>query len=79
VLWVGAATRDTGLSFTAFTFQFTHATDADTNAERDFVLGELKAAGAIGELVWHREGDRMTLGKVNHYVADGEIAVAWLV
>ena len=41
-LWVGAGTRDTGLSFTKFTFQFTHATDADTNAERDFILGELK-------------------------------------
>ena len=79
VLWVGAGTRDTGLSFTAFTFQFTHATDFDTNAERDFVLGELKVAGVIGEMVWRREGDRMTLGKVNHYVADGEIAVAWLV
>ena len=25
-LWVGAGTRDTGLSFTKFTFQFTHAT-----------------------------------------------------
>jgi hypothetical protein len=78
VLWVGAGTRDTGLSFTAFTFQFTHATDADTNAERDFVLGELKAAGVIGDFIWHREGDRLKLGKVNHYVADGEIAVAWL-
>ena len=49
-LWVGAGTRDTGLSFTDFTFQFTHATDADTNAERDFMLGELKAAGVIGEI-----------------------------
>lgn len=78
VLWVGAGTRDTGLSFTSFTFQFTHATDADTNAERDFVLGELKTAGVIGEFIWHREGDRLNLGKVNHYVADGEIAVAWL-
>lgn len=78
-LWVGAGTRDTGLSFTKLTFQFTHATDDDTNAERDFLLGELKAAGAIGEPVWHREGERLKLGKVNHYVADGEIAVARLV
>ena len=77
-LWFGAGTRDTGLSFTRFTFQFTHATDADTNAERDFILGELKSAGALGEVRWHREGERLNLGKVNHYVADGEIAVAWL-
>ena len=78
VLWVGAGTRDTGLSFTRFTFQFTHATADDTNAERALILGELKAAGVIGEPVWHREGDRLALGKVNHYVADGEIAVAQL-
>ena len=79
VLWVGAGTRDTGLSFTRFTFQFTHATADDTNAERAFILGELKAAGVVGETVWHREGERLALGKVNHYVADGEIAVARLI
>ena len=78
-LWAGAGTRDTGLSFTRLTFQFTHATDDDTNAERDFLLDELKTAGVIGETVWHREGERLRLGKVNHYVADGEIAVARLV
>jgi hypothetical protein len=32
----------------AVTFQVTHATDDDTNAERDFILGELNLAGAIG-------------------------------
>jgi hypothetical protein len=78
-LWVGAGTRDTGLSFTMLTFQFTHATDNDTNAERDVILGELLAAGVIGAPLWHREGERLKLGKVNHYIADGEIAVAWLV
>ncbi|MGO9421882.1 LssY C-terminal domain-containing protein [Roseiarcus sp.] len=77
-LWVGAGTRDTGLSFTRFTFQFTHATADDTNAERNFILGELKAAGVIGKATWHKEGERLNLGKVNHYVADGEIAVARL-
>lgn len=77
-LWVGAGTRDTGLSFTRFTFQFTHATDDDTNAERDFILAELKAAGVVGELAWYREGERVALGRVNHYVADGDIAVAWI-
>jgi hypothetical protein len=45
-LWVRAGTRDTGFSLTRFTFQVTHATDDDTNAERDFILGELKRAGA---------------------------------
>ena len=50
-LWVGAGTRDTGLSFTKFTFQFTHATDADVNAERDFIVSELERSGR------HRRSD----------------------
>ncbi len=77
-LWIGAGTRDTGISFTKFTFQFTHATDSDTNAERDFILEELKRFAVIGEVTWHQEGDRLAAGRVNHYVADGEVAVARL-
>ena len=77
-LWIGAGTRDTGLSLTKFTFQFTHATDSDTDAERAFILEELKRSGAIGEVRWHKEGERLNLGKVNHYVADSEVAVAML-
>ena len=42
VLWIGAGTRDTGLSLTRLSFQITHATDSDTNAERDHIVGELK-------------------------------------
>src|SRR5205085_548478 len=41
VLWVGAGTRDTGLSLTRLSFQITHATDSDTNAERDHIIAEL--------------------------------------
>ena len=41
VLWVGAGTRDTGLSLTRLTFQITHATDSDTNAERNYIIAEL--------------------------------------
>jgi hypothetical protein len=77
-LWVGAGTRDTGFSLTRFTFQVTHATDDDTNAERDFIVSELKQRGAIGSVTWRREGERVDVGHVNHYVADGEIAVARL-
>jgi len=77
-LWVGAGTRDTGFSLTKFTFQVTHATDSDANAERDFILGELERSGVIGEATWHQEGERLNLGRVNHYVADGEVAVARL-
>lgn len=77
-LWVGAGTRDTGFSLTAFTFQVTHATDDDTNAERDFIVGELKRSGTIGDVTWHQGGDRLKTGRVNHYVTDGELAAASL-
>ena len=76
---MGAGTRDTGLSFTRFTFQFTHATADDTNAERAFILDELEG-GRRHRRDGLASGGRSAspLGKVNHYVADGEIAVARL-
>ena len=77
-LWVGAGTRDTGFSLTKFTFQVTHATDSDADAERNFIVAELKRSGAVVEVTWHQEGERMNLGRVNHYVADGEVAVGRL-
>ena len=77
-LWVGAATKDTGMSFTRFTFQVTHATDADTNAERDLIVSELKAAGAIASVTSYLAGERLLAGRVNHYVTDGEVAAASL-
>jgi hypothetical protein len=73
-LWVGAGTRDTGFSLTWLTFQFTHATDADTNAERDFIIDELTRCGAVRHATLFKPGDK--LERVNHYVTDGEIAVA---
>jgi hypothetical protein len=76
-LWVGAGTRDTGFSLTWLTFQLTHATDADTNVERDFIIGELTRCGEIRHATLFKPGDRIE--RVNHYIADGEIAVAELV
>ncbi|KFC68895.1 hypothetical protein FG93_03517 [Bosea sp. LC85] len=79
VLWVGAGTRDTGLSLTRLTFQVTHATDSDTNAERNYIVAELRAKQVIGDVVLHPSGSRLQTGKVNHYMTDGEIAFASLI
>jgi hypothetical protein len=76
VHWVGAGTKDTGLSLTRLTFQITHSTDSDTNAEREYILDELKHARAINEVSLYRGGQHLGSGKVNHYVTDGEVAVA---
>jgi hypothetical protein len=78
-LWIGAGTKDTGLSFTQLTFQITHATDADTNSERDFIVAELKKNGVITDVDSYRAGQRLSIEHVNHYVTDGKVIVASLV
>ena len=76
VLWVGAGTRDTGFSLTQLTFQITHATDSDTNAERDYIIAELQNNRVIGDVNPYRSGQHLPVERVNHYVTDGEVTVA---
>jgi len=78
VLWVGAGTKDTGFSLTRLTFKITHATDADTDVERDFIITELSSFRVIGEPISYRAGQRLP-AHVNHYVTDGELSMASLV
>jgi hypothetical protein len=79
VLWIGAGTRDTGFSLTQLTFQITHATDSDTNAERDFIMAELSNCKAVGEVTSYQASQRLRVEHVNHYVTDGEVAAAMLI
>jgi len=79
VLWVGAGTRDTGLSFTRLSFQITHATDSDTNAERDHIIAELTKNRTIEAVTNYQSGQDLLTERVNHYVSDGEVALANLV
>jgi hypothetical protein len=78
VLWVGAGTKDTGLSLTRLTFQITHATDSDTNAERDYITAELRNNRVIQDVNSYRSGQRLPLEPVNHYITDGDVTVARL-
>jgi len=78
VLWVGAGTKDTGLSLTRLTFQITHATDSDTNAERDHIIAELRNNRVIQDVNSYRSGQRLPLEPVNHYITDGDVTVARL-
>lgn len=79
VYWVGAGTRDTGFSLTQLTFQVTHATDSDTNAERDFIIADLKNNGAIGEVILYQARQHFPVAHVNHYITDGHVVAASLV
>jgi hypothetical protein len=76
VLWVGAGTKDTGLSLTYLTFQVTHATDSDTNVERDYIVAELLRSRVIEDVESYRSGQR--LRRINHYITDGQITLASL-
>ena len=78
VLWIGAGTRDTGLSLTRLSFQITHATDSDTNAERDYIVGELRKNRSIEAVKVYRAGENLLTERVNHYITDGEITLAIL-
>lgn len=78
VHWVGAGTKDTGFSLTKFTFQITHATDSDTNSERDYIIAELTRHGRIKNLNSYRAGEHRPSEHVNHYVTDGDVAAASL-
>jgi hypothetical protein len=79
VPWVGAGTKDTGFGLASMTFQITHATDTDTNAERDYIVDELRKAGVVSDLIWEKTGDRIDGEHINRYITDGDVAVAELV
>lgn len=78
VLWIGAGTRDTGFSLSRMTFQITHATDADTNAERAFIIEDLVKRGVIADVTEHRAGTALRPAHVNRYITDGGIVFARL-
>jgi hypothetical protein len=79
VLWVGAGTRDTGLSLTQLTFQITHATDSDTNVERDYIINALREAGWIEAVKVYQAGEHLPTERINHYITDGRVTLASLV
>jgi len=79
VYWVGAGTKDTGFSLTRLTLQITHATDDDTNVERDYIVAELGKSGVIAGITSYESGQQLGGERVNHYIADGQVTVATLI
>ncbi len=77
VCWVGAGTKDTGISLTRLTFQITHATDSDTNTERDYIIAELRDRRVIDDVNTYQSGKPLP-AHVNHYIPVGEVTVASL-
>jgi len=77
-VWVGAGTRDIGFSLTRLTFQVTHATDSDTNVERDYIIAELNGKGVITNVMSYRAQQHLQTDRVNRYITDGEVTAASL-
>ncbi|HET7060300.1 MAG TPA: LssY C-terminal domain-containing protein [Candidatus Saccharimonadales bacterium] len=48
LLWVGAASLDTGLNVIRHNLQVTHMIDPNTDSERELIVQQLRAAGNIG-------------------------------
>jgi uncharacterized phage infection (PIP) family protein YhgE len=67
------------MSLTWLTFQVTHATDSDTNAERDYIINELRKRGVVEGVTLYKTGEQLLTENVNHYITDGEVVVAGLV
>lgn len=57
LLWVGAASRDVGVSYIRHNLQFTHMIDPDTNQERELIVDNLQSTGLV------RSVKTITLGK----------------
>lgn len=80
-LWVGAASRDIGIMPIRHNAQLTHMIDPDTNAERDLIVEDLRAAHTVAKTITERAHEGLSLpnrvlGGILH--ADGKIRICIL-
>ena len=61
LLWVGAASLDIGIAPIRHNFQLTHMVHPDTNAERNLIVSQLKAAGLVAKKTNVKLGDAYKL------------------
>lgn len=81
LLWVGAASLDTGIGIIRHNAQFTHMIHHDTNAEREFVIANLRKTKHIKRTRTIEVGApyRLTNRVVSGYMsADGKVKVVEL-
>jgi LssY-like putative type I secretion system component LssY len=81
LLWVGAASLDTGVALIRHNLQFSHMIHPDTNREREMIVGQLRDAKLVSKL------DSVRLGRPYRLVnrvwngslhADGQMAIVHL-
>ncbi len=80
-LWVGAASKDTGIGLIRHNAQFTHSVHPDTDAERDLIIEDLKAAKRVSSTRKVHVGEAYKLrNRVfrSHLRSDGKLTIATL-
>ena len=80
-LWLGAATFDTRVGLSHTTGQVTHHVGPDIDAERDLIVSNLRAAGALQDEYWVNDFQAKRTGKNgggDPWHTDGRLAVAVL-
>jgi hypothetical protein len=78
ILWVGAASLDLGLGIIRHNAQMTHRIHHDTNAERAFLVRQLKATGLVKKTRSVRIGAPYQLRNrvINNYMqSDGKMTI----
>ena len=81
LLWVGAASLDTGINFIRHNMQLTHMIDPDTNKERDLIVDQLRAQKLVKKVETIKLGDpyrlinRVWNGSLH---TDGKMAIVHL-
>ena len=74
--WLGAATYDRSVGFSAFTLQFTHKIEENIDVERDYVVSTLRDASAVAKVVniqHYASGFRSRNGGGDHIRTDGDL------
>ena len=81
LLWVGAASMDVGIGIIRHNAQFTHDIHHDTNAERDFVVEQLKDTGLVKRTRVIQAGKPYRLHNrvpTRYMTADGKLTICEL-
>ncbi|MDE2364022.1 MAG: LssY C-terminal domain-containing protein [Hyphomicrobiales bacterium] len=81
VIWAAAATFDMGVGLSRYTFEVTHHINGNVDAERAYVVDQLRKIGAVQD-EYLAAGSGPTLdgrnGGGDRYYTDGQIAVVTL-
>ena len=81
LLWVGAASKDSGLALVRHNLQFTHMISPDTNEEREMIVYQLKKSNLVEKITYIKLGKpyRLINRVINGYLqTDGKMAIVKL-